>query len=225
MDSKQPPSKSFDWVKTALILVAVVVVAVVAWYAYHKKHNDSPVNNSVSSLSQDWTQYKATKYGFMFDYPKTWGTPTVSEYTRKQGTHYEIGFSTDTKQGISVTAAFDSKDEMNPGCGGSCGILKGYVKEDVLKALSGTKANYVKYDSSSYSTLQVDPKSDVAGELFMYQIVNLSKIKATAAQIAYTRMGSATCPSDKLADNNVSGCVTLASYNDLNRFAKSIKNL
>lgn len=193
----------------------LIILVSTGWFMWHQRQDKT----------SQWTQYSNSKYGLKFDYLKTWGPPLVTERSGQKGKHYELAFQTDAQRKLSITAAFDSEDAMDSGCvADRCGTSKAYTKQDVQNELAQRKKSYVKYGNSFYATLFTNPSDGIVGELYFYQIINLKKVNATAIQIAYTLGGEKKCPSNQLASNDNTSCITRVTYDQVGKFAKSIKS-
>lgn len=197
-----------------LALLVVIVLIAGGIFAY-SKHNHSQSN--ANSLPAGWLEYKATSYGFKFDHPKDWGTPKLNNYTQDKITGYNIMFS--PPQGkYTVLAILESS--------GSSGSSSTDInRQFVQKNLSSGKEKFLKSDTSSYSTVLVDPKTNSPGQINLYQIVNLSKIHVTAVNTELIISPKAGCPADKLNDDATKGCITNSIYDEASKFSKSISSI
>jgi hypothetical protein len=204
MDSGVTPTHSK---KPAFVIIVLVLLLLGLVYVYGQNKTNT---QKKSSSNAEWVNYKATKYGFQFSYPKSWGLPNVNETEASTGNHYDVRFY--VKRGVP-SLHFISMDS------GSLGLTKNKVQ----KAITSNSANIVKRDSTSYSTVDVYPTFGTQSQLSIRQIINLPKVNVSAVTYTYLINGKlSNCPVGRFspADKN---CITENAYNTGLKVIKSIK--
>lgn len=208
--------KGISLIGVVIALAVIIVAGFLGWKIYNNFVGNPGTGNSSSNdkVANGLVSYKNDKYGIKFNYPKEWGKAQISDYPQT-GKHFEISFTPNSKL-YSITAAIDSSKEP-----------KAFTSTDISKALSGDKSTFLKYDSSSYSTLSSERNAGIDKninlyELNIYQIVNLPKINANAVMIAFSMTSKNSCPGPALS-NTASDCVSQTVYDFVNKFAKSIQ--
>lgn len=97
----------FSAVEGLIVLVVLGLIAVAGWYVLHGKQKPATVQ-SQATQTQTTAQaktvaYKNADYGFQFDYPKSWGTLTVTSTNGKTGKYVDLKWN-------SVTGRFQTRD-------------------------------------------------------------------------------------------------------------------
>ncbi len=208
---KQPSSKTNVFLVAILLVAAAVAVGLI----WHSKHKDQPaaISSNSSTFPSDWPNYKATKYDFMFNYPTAWSSPEISQ-TSQSTNQTQIIFSGNAKTAYTVVATIQP-DVAN---GTS-------AKSAIQKTLTGDKKNLLKYDGGSYSTALIDPATKSIGQINLFQIVNLSKLKISGAVVEVLLNPNSKCAGSSLPSSNANGCFSQADYTTVSQFAKSIRSL
>jgi len=217
-DTQSSQKKNMPKILFTLIIVALFIAVALGIYFWKASDKNKPVvKNDGSSISipSDWNEYKATKYGFMFNYPKSWGTPIVNDYSKKNGTKLEIVIPASQASNYSVVATIQ-KDNND-----SSTITRANIK----RVLQGNKKGLLNYDDNSYSIALQDPETRALAQVNLYRVVNLNKIGASALVAESLLNPGKGCPGDKLATNGSKDCFTEKDYNDLSTFAFSFKDL
>ena len=210
---KQSSSKKNIFLVAVLLVAAAVAVGLI-WHSKHK--NQAPAASSSNALTfpSDWPAYKATKYGFMFNYPKTWSTPVTNQLAQDTTPQDEVVFSANAKTAYSVVAI------LQPDTAGGTS-----AKSAIQKTLAGSKKDFLKYDGDSYGTTLVDSSTKSIGQINISQIVSLPKLKISAAIVEVLLNPSSKCSGNQLAASNSGGCFSQADYTTVGQFAKSIRTL
>lgn len=211
---------------TVFSTLALLLLATLGgWFVYGKYISGSS-KNAASSLPTGWAKFTSDKYGIKFIYPKGWGEPRLAESSNGQKKTYQITFAPKTVTQRSLFAAIESDTPLPPDCREACRDTKAFTKSDIETSLSGDKESYVRFDETSYSILFSDPKNKLSQELFMDQMIDIPKLKATAVQITYYIGGDKECPTNSFAGIDRSdSCMTEIVYGQISKFAKSIKSL
>jgi hypothetical protein len=210
---------------TVLLLVLVAVVAFIGgWYLGTKHQSSSQKAASTSNL----LSYKNTKYGFQLMYPSDWGNPSTTENTINNDTHYIVRFQKSPVNATSfnISLWMDYSDPKNSTCNASkqCFDPSAVTSVNIHDTLKNNKSVLTASDSSSYAIVS-NPSGQNISSLTAAQIVNISKIKASAATITYQVSGVSGCSSNKFATNSTSGCITHSDYETVNQVLKSLKSL
>jgi hypothetical protein len=215
--------------KIVLALVAIlIVIAGGVWFGNNHKSTTSPSGTSKTTASADWATYKSDQYGIQFTYLKSWGEPKITVTSPQIGKHYDVSFdkSSSAKNNVVVRMAIDSADAQSQFCDpdGRCQTENGITKA-TLESQMKTTAGLVQVTTTSFTVVDNAPKEKIS-HFATYQIVNLSKINATAAIANYSIVNGATnCPEAKLANNSVTGCVTVQNYNDVAKMLNSLNTI
>src|SRR5919201_690429 len=87
----------FSLIEAVLITILFGLVSFSGWYVLHAKDNAgkalstaSAGNTSSTPLSSEWVPYHNAAYGFTLNYPKPWGSPTVSRTSGITGYSYSL---------------------------------------------------------------------------------------------------------------------------------------
>jgi hypothetical protein len=227
MSKGQKTAPRHSWLKPDIIVSLVLLVIVVVFAVWDGRHNNS-ASKSSSSSAAGWSEYKATKYGFKFSYPASWGTPAVSLTKGKTGSFYQVGFTGGVVQKTakpSVLINMYSKDYVNTICSQTdCALQKSLDAQAVMDSLKNYLKLFIKHDDSSYATLNYSPSLH-SSTLSDTQIVSVPKINVTAAAGLYAVTGAASCPIGKFAQATQQGCINNSDYNMLNKVMKSIQGV
>jgi hypothetical protein len=229
MSKGQQIPPRFSWLKPDIIVPFILLIIVVVFAVWDGRHNNNSASNSSFSAPAGWNEYKATKYGFKFSYPTSWGTPQVTADKGKSGNHYQIGFTPDPKsksanKNLSVLIGMDSSDYTSATCSSSAcqGPNAALSSKTVQNNLKFGASTFIKRDATSYAFLSSTPDSSFLTDV---QIVNLTQVKASAASAIYRLQSATNCPPGKLAPISSKSCVTQASYSDINQVLKSLQDL
>lgn len=204
----------------ALIALVVIIAGVVIYTGNH--------NQPAKSATDGWVHYASQKYGFQFDYPGSWGKPSVTQDKGQSGSHYSIVFSnpkiTD-KRSIIVNIAMDSEDYQRKVCpDGQCSVISSVITgKDIQSDLKNNAKAFVSHDTSSYGFI-----TNVIGNgttLHEEQIVVLPSIKVSAASANLSISNTSSCPQNKFASSNQPTCVNQNDYTTLNNVLKSLKSV
>ena len=195
--------------KLLIVLALLVIGGVATAYTYYAGKD----KQSVNSPRVDSTLYKATKYGFMFDYPKQWSAPRINESTIEGIKQIEVIFNGNSETAYSVVAL------MIPDASRA-----NTVKSRIQKTLSLNKKNFLKYDETSFSTALMDTSTKSIGQINISQIVNLPKLNISAATIEVLLNPSDKC-AGKLSTDDAKDCFTQADYAAVSQFSHSIRPL
>lgn len=204
-----------------MVAFGILILAIIflALYSYYHK-------SGKASLPAGWTHYTSEKYGFQFDYPASWGSPSFTLAQGNKGKSYTVSFASDprlasTNSGVSVKFDMDSEDYISKDCGsGSCPVAyQTTTKKSILSDLKST-APFVKRDASSYGLVTSVPGYT---SLRLKRIIQLPALKVSAVTATYSISRAGSCPKDKLAPSTESHCISQTDYNNLNNSLKSIK--
>lgn len=228
------PKTKRSYKKLLVFLVLVIILAAVGAFLWPAKKTLSP-----TASQSPWADYSSQKYGFKFTYPKSWGNPQVREAVAGSGKHYLISFvSTSTKVGFdpktkqlvlpnkSEWIEMDSADATSKSCTSEteCEVIPGITESAVKTVLSKHDISLAQQDASSYAAVSAAPLYNQQSNLDVYQIVNLPKIKVSAAHGLFHISGKAAgCPQNKFSANI--SCVSRSDYNSLNKTLRSLKAL
>lgn len=215
MEKGQPNIGNNSSRKFLYLSVVIIILIAASGYFWHRHSNGAKVsyNGSKLSLPFDWKEYKATKYGFMFNYPKLWSTPQISQVDQQGIKKDQVVFSSNSevKYSVMVSMASDAKSSTP-------------LRSVIRQALSGNKKTFLKYDDSSYSTALVDPSTNSLGQVSLSQIINLPALNISGATVEVLLNPSNKCGNGgRLATNNSDGCFSEADYTSVSQLSKSIR--
>lgn len=228
---KNIPSKRPDLWKAVIILFFLIALAIAGWYIYPKAHKTTSNTPIVS-----WAEYKATKYGFKFDYLKAWGTPSLHVESQQPlpgasslTSIYAIAFPDSAagqrQSALSITfspdtSASNSCAPSDSNCPGTTFLSASLIKN----ILAHNKKSFVKYTDTSFATLASSSNHSLA--LNIAQIVNMPKLNVSAASLNYTLSQAAqSCPKSQLAQNTQTQCITQTDYSDFSQALGSLSSL
>lgn len=235
MDTGQQQPKNAKLLRIGAVLAVLVVAAVVALLAWHSHHKSSPEQ---SALPAGWAHYSNQTYGFQFDYPSKWGTPTVNTTTSSEnkdqtGVIYTVSFK-DVPVKNYVNISFQSTDYTQKFCheNNKCDTIDGLTSSDIKSYLSSKEPPIkpVKSDPDSIAMVVYKACSDQFckgkytrnGTLSISQIVDFPKIKVNAVNLAYSLLDPSSDCQDGTLPTDSSNCISQTDFTTLNKVAKSL---
>ena len=214
----------------AFVILVIVVIGGFTAAKYHKKSN-TPAQSM-------WTTYVSQKYGFKFDYLKSWGKPSVGAYDFLGGKKVAVSFTNKinnvwkpgspppvTTHTYSIIMVSDTAANACIAKGGECNGGPLATKSMILSQLKKPSAIHARQDSDSFALVSTNPYVKLQSLLEIYQIVSLPRLGISAVYGSYTIGGdSPDCVPNQLsfADR---GCVTPKDYSDLSKSLKSVRTI
>lgn len=221
-----------------LVLFFILLGLLGGLYVYYTSHKDKTPSDTTSSLPVSWVEYKNVKYSLEFIYPNSWGSPMISESLFQTGKHYDITFAhspATSNSSSEVSIILDSEDAATKICdsGGEQCVVSSVLTSSVIEQkLKEDKSLFATYNNSSYATIlgnieQNSASKLSASKLSVYQVVNLPKLKVSAAQGIYAIMpSSSTCLENKFSpQNSEQNCITNDLYDTMSKILKSFKSI
>ncbi|MBX4190944.1 hypothetical protein KW794_02545 [Candidatus Saccharibacteria bacterium] len=207
-------SRARSSILMVIILAIIVLAALATWYFTKPASKQVYSGATTVSIPSDWLEYKATKYGFVFNYPKTWSSPEVKESVLEGVKQEEITFSGNSKTTYSVVT-FMTPDNAKVTSN----------RANIQKTLAGDKKSFLKYDGGSYSTALMDSGTKSIAQINISQIVNLPKLKISAAVTEVLLNPNSKCAGNKLAASSNDGCFSETDYTTVSQFVKTVRPL
>jgi hypothetical protein len=216
-----------------IILIVLVLLFAAGWVGRHYQ-KQKQTEKKAAEIPANWATYKNTSYGFQIHYPRSLGQPSVFEIPGQQGKSYSIHFSPPLPVSAGhqddFTIHLDSSDLYTKTCynhnSDMCSTTTALTQAEIQKALLNNKSGFIKYDTTSYGFIPPNNGHGTIGQLDIFQIVNLAKIKVSAAHGTYLVLGKTTdCPVAKLAPDTQSKCLTNALYDTVAKVLKSLQPL
>ena len=222
MSNSQPTPQRFSWVKRDIIFPFILLIIVVVFAVWHGQRDNN--SSTATSIPAGWSQYKADKFGFEFNYPNGWGSPQVATTKGAAGNHYQVTFGADPKfkpanKDLKTVVSMDSSDYRLTGCS-AADCQTALTSKTIQTNLKTNSKSLIRHDDSSYAFL-----ANIGGTstLTDAQIVNLSKVKVSAVLGIYSLAGTGSCPAGKFAPSAQPGCIGPGDYDTLNQVLKSFK--
>lgn len=231
--AEAPPKSSRK--KIALVALAVLVIAVVAYIlftrVYHTNNGSSadstPVakcsiatqttDNQSFQLPSGWNWYEIKSIGLKYAYPISWGDQTTQT---NSGSIQEYVSSFTVKPSGATTLV-----SLSPDCSDFVSNLSDINngKFDVLSGPTITKA--IDHSQLSYSSLS--HWSNDAGnqyKLTISRVVSIEGIRSVIVDYSVVT-GSQLCPDDKLASNDQTECITQSTADEVNKIISSLQKI
>jgi hypothetical protein len=208
------------------IILPVILLIIIFFIAWYGRHNNGALNNDVIPTS--WIEYKATKYGFKFSYPTSWGAAQIVNTKGKTGSQYQVNFGVSpnskiANKNLSVFISMQSDDYISSICSSDCQSQTNTATSKSIRANLKSKSNsFIKHDDSSYAFMATIPAAKIS-TLTDVQVVNLPKLKVSGAVGIYTVKDIGDCPTAKFASSSKGGCITHANYDTLSKVLKSLE--
>lgn len=197
-----------------IVLGFIILILIASALAIYNQRTNTKGKSSLS-MPADWTTFKSDQYGFRFSYPKSWGKAKLSTNKDIGGVaRYSIVFTpakpTEISKSISVN--MDSSD-----CKNVC-----VTKDSVKKNIAAGKTAFVKYTNNSYAWINSSTESKT-NTLTEVMVVDIPKIKVTAAAVFYTLNNGNNCPQNKFAVDSKDSCITVKDYDTVMQVLQSIE--
>lgn len=223
MKTGPQPTPRFKKVKLDVLIALIALVVIIAGAVVYTTNHSQPAKSTAAGL----THYANQKYGFQFDYPSSWGKPTVTQDKGETGSHYSIVFSnpkTTDKRSLIANIALTSEDYQRKVCpAGQCSVISSAItSKNVQSDLKNNAKAFVSHDSSSYGFIANSPGGGTT--LHEEQIVALPAIKVSAAVATFSISNASGCPNNKFATSKQPACVNQSDYTAVNSVLKSLKS-
>lgn len=226
------PSKSLTSRLPDSLLILIVVILMALAFAiglgWEKHSNNKAAKNSELNAPAGWTAYKNTDYNFGFIYPNDFGQPLVNTKSGSVGHSFRITFPSAKNKNQALEIDMSSTDYKDRICTPDKKICNNVgselTKDFITSMLKSSDKTIVVQDESSFAMVVGRPENKTS-VLGFDQIVDLKKANVSAVTLELTKSGGENCPRDKFVSDPNSKCVVQGDYNNLNKIAKSIKDI